>query len=149
MNIGIFYATYSGGTQVATDFLATDLKTAGHTVDLKPIAETTFDDLLKYDLRIFASPSWDNESEEGQPHIDFINFIKANGGKSFAGKPCAIFGLGDISYGHFCGAVDHLQEFVKKSGGKLDIESLRIDNYMIDIDGYNKKLSDWAKTFIK
>ena len=147
MNIGIFYATYSGGTQMATDFLSQDLKTAGHTVDLKPIAQVSFEDTLSYDLRIFASPSWDDEDKEGQPHVDFISFIEKSAGKNFGGKPCAIFGLGDISYGHFCGAVDHLEEFVKKSGGKLVTESLRIDNYMIDMDGYNKKLTEWAKTF--
>ena len=97
MNIGIFYATYSGGTQMATDFLSQDLKTAGHTVDLKPIAQVSFEDTLSYDLRIFASPSWDDEDKEGQPHVDFISFIEKSAGKNFGDKPCAIFGLGDIS----------------------------------------------------
>lgn len=147
MNIGIFYATYSGGTQMATAALAETLKTAGHQVDLKAINEVSFDDTLKYDLRIFASPSWDSDSLEGQPHQDFVTFMKNSEGKSFGDKPVAIFGLGDISYGHFCGAVDHMEAFVKKVGGKLVATSLRIDNYMIDMEGYNKKLAEWVKPF--
>lgn len=149
MKILLAYATYSGGTQMAADFLSQNLKASGHTVDLKTIAEVSFEDILNYDLRIFASPSWDDGEKEGQPHVDFISFIQKSSDKNFAGKPCAIFGLGDISYGHFCGAVDQLEEFIKKSGGKLVAESLRIDNYLIDMDGYNKKLSEWAKNFVK
>lgn len=147
MNIGIFYATYSGGTQMASDFLTQNLKASGHTVDIKPIDKVSFKDTLSYDLRIFASPSWDNENKDGQPHIDFISFMEKFAGKKFSNKSCAVFGLGDVFYGHFCGAVDHLEEFIKKCGGKLVTEPLRIDKYMIDIDGYNKKLAKWAKKF--
>jgi flavodoxin I len=149
MNIGIFYATYSGGTQMAADFLTQDLKASGHKVDLKPISNIAFEDLLDYDLRIFTSPSWDNENEEGQPHEDFIKFIKNNENKIFDGKYCAVFGLGDIYYSHFCGAVNIIEEFIRKLSGKLITKSMKIDNYMINIDGYNKKLSDWAKGFTK
>ena len=55
MNIGIFYATYSGGTQMAADFLTQSLKASGHTVDMKPIVKVSFVDTLSYDLRIFRS----------------------------------------------------------------------------------------------
>lgn len=147
MNILIAYATYSGGTQMAADFLAQNLKASGHTVDLKRISEIVFEDTLLYDLRVFASPSWDDGEKEGQPHIDFISFIKNSEGKDFSNKPCVVFGLGDISYKHFCGAVDVLEEFIKKSGGKLIFQSLKIDNYFIDMDGYNRKLAEWAKNF--
>jgi len=147
MNVGIFYATYSGGTQMAADFLAQDLKASGHNVDLKQISQVSFEDTLTYDLRIFASPSWDDGEKEGQPHVDFISFIKNSSSKDFSNKLCAVFGLGDISYGHFCGAVDHLEEFIKESNGKLITESLKIDNYLMDMDGYNKKLDEWAKSF--
>ncbi|KKP67027.1 MAG: nitrogenase (flavodoxin), partial [Candidatus Roizmanbacteria bacterium GW2011_GWC2_35_12] len=101
MKIGIFYATYSGGTQMASEFLAEKLKSLGHEVTLKQISEISFDETLTYDLRVFTSPSWDNESEEGQPHIDFISFIQKSAGKNFSGKPCAVFGLGDSTYAHF------------------------------------------------
>lgn len=147
MKIGIFYATYSGGTHLASLSLTEALKTAGHQVDLKTIDKVSFEDTLNYDLRIFASPSWEDGELEGQPHEDFKAFIEKSAGKNFNGKSIMIFGLGDTSYGIFCGAVDYLEEFVNKSGGKLVAQSLRIDNYMFDPDGFNKKLAEWAKTF--
>ena len=144
MKIIILYATYSSGTMTATDALTKSLRTAGHTVTVKLINEVTFDDCLPYDLRIFSSPSWDFEDKGGQPHVDFVAFMEKSAGKNFSGKKCAIFGLGDSTYSHFCGAVDIIEEFIKKSGGQLIIPSLKIDNYFFDMNGYNKKLADWA-----
>lgn len=147
MKIGLFYATYSGGTQVASEYLGEQLKSAGHEVTVKQIAEVKFEDTLNYDLRILATPSWDNEGEEGQPHVDFISFMKASEGKSFGGKNCAVFGLGDTSYTHFCGGALIVGDFVKKAGGNLIGEVHKIDNYLIDMDGNNVKLLEWAKGF--
>jgi len=144
MKIGVFYATYSGGTQVATDFLAKSLKDSGHEVVVKIISEVSFEDILNYDLRIFASPSWDDEGLEGQPHQDFITFIKNSEGKNFAGKNCAIMGLGDSTYTHFCGAVDILESFINKTGGKLIIPSLRIDGYLFDTEKNNSLILEWV-----
>ncbi|KKP87050.1 MAG: Flavodoxin [Candidatus Roizmanbacteria bacterium GW2011_GWA2_35_8] len=95
-------------------------------------------------LRIFASPSWDNESEEGQPHIDFISFMQKSTGKNFNGKSCATFGLGDSTYAHFCGAVDIVTDYIKKNGGKIINDPLKIDGYLFNTEANNKLLSDWA-----
>ena len=144
MNILIAYATYSGGTQAASEFLSQTLTGLGHQVTVKTIAETTFEETLTFDLRIFASPSWDNDGLEGQPHVDFVTFMNNNADKKFTGKPCAVFGLGDSSYGHFCGAVDIITDYVKKAEGNLIVESLKIDGYLFNMDANNKLLTDWA-----
>ena len=144
MNILLAYATYSGGTQAASDFLSQTLTGMGHTVTVKTIGEMTFEETLSYDLRIFASPSWDNDGLEGQPHIDFVNFMNNSAGKKFENKPCAVFGLGDTSYGHFCGAVDIIAEFVKKAEGKLIADPLKIDGYLFNMDSNNALLTEWA-----
>jgi flavodoxin len=60
------------------------------------------------------------------------------------GKHFAIFGLGDSAYPQFTGAVNHLEEFVKKLGGKLVIESCRIDGFFFDQENNEKKLTDWS-----
>ena len=145
MNVGIFYATYSGGTQAACEFLSQTLTTAGHQVTMKTINEVTFEDTLNYDLRIFASPSWDFEGKEGQPHQDFITFLANSAVKKFAGKKCAVLGLGDSSYAHFCGAVDILEAFIKAGDGVLATESLKIDGYLFDMEKNNGLVSEWAK----
>lgn len=145
MNILIVYATYSGGTQAACEFLTRTLSDNGHQVTMKMVNEISFDETLNYDLRIFASPSWDYEGKEGQPHQDFIDFINKSEGKSFNGKQSVVLGLGDSSYAHFCGAVPIIEEFIKKSGGILKTDSLMIDGYLFNMDANNVKISDWAK----
>lgn len=144
MNVLLAYATYSGGTQAAAEFVNQTLTGLGHQVTVKMISELSFEDTLSYDLRIFASPTWDNEGLEGQPHMDFVTFMNNSAGKKFDGKPCAVFGLGDSSYGHFCGAVDIIADFVKKAGGTLVGEPLKIDGYLFNMDANNQLLSDWA-----
>uniref|UniRef100_UPI0027BA3A6F flavodoxin domain-containing protein n=1 Tax=Desulfobulbus sp. TaxID=895 RepID=UPI0027BA3A6F len=42
-------------------------------------------------------------------------------------KKVAVFGCGDSSYTHFCGAVDQLQEKVEAMGGKVVNDPLKID----------------------
>lgn len=146
MKILIAYATYSGGTQAASEYLSQTLTDNGHQVTLKTISETSFEETLNYDLCVFASPTWDYEGKDGQPHQDFIAWMEKNKDKKFDGKACAVLGLGDSSYAHFCGAVPIIEEFIKTAGGILKKESLKIDGYLFDIDQNNKKISDWAKT---
>lgn len=146
MTILIAYATYSGGTQAASEFLTQTLTGLGHQVTMKTIAELKFEDTLPYDLRIFSSPTWDNEGLEGQPHVDFVAFMRNNAGKKFAGKPCAIFGLGDSSYGHFCEAADIIEKFLTDAEAKIIGTSLKIDGYLFNMDANNKLLTDWANT---
>jgi len=145
MNVLIAYATYSGGTQAACEFLSQTLTSAGHQVTMKTISELNFEDTVTYDLRVFASPSWDYEGKEGQPHQDFVAFVGKSVGKNFGGKSCAVLGLGDSSYAHFCGAVPIIEEFIKAAGGTLKTESLKIDGYLFNMDGNNAKISEWAK----
>ena len=145
MNILIAYATYSGGTQAASEFLSQTLTSAGHQVTTKMINELTFENTLNYDLRIFASPSWDYEGKEGQPHQDFITWMQNSTGKKFDGKSCVVLGLGDSSYAHFCGAVPIMEDFIKTAGGTLKTTSLMIDGYLFDTEKNNNLILEWAK----
>lgn len=145
MNILIAYATYSGGTQAASEFLTQTLTSAGHQITMKMINEVSFEDTLSYDLRVFASPSWDYEGKEGQPHQDFITWMEANKDKKFDRKACTVLGLGDSSYAHFCGAVPIIEDFVKTAEGVLKTESLKIDGYLFDTEKNNNLISDWSK----
>lgn len=145
MNILISYATYSGGTQAACEFLTQTLQGLGHQVTMKTIAETAIDETLNFDLTILASPSWDFEGKEGQPHQDFFPFMEKSAGKTVNGKNFVTLGLGDSSYAHFCGAVPIIEDFIKKAGGIIKAEALMIDGYLFDMEGNNNKISDWAK----
>ncbi len=144
MNILVAYATNSGGTADAAKIVNTALTSGNHQVTTKMIRDVNPDDLAAFDLILFGSPSWDYQEKEGVPHEDFIAFMEKMKGKTLPNKNVAIFGLGDLSYTHFCGAVDHLEDFVKTMQGKLASESLRIDGYYTQ-PGNQEKVKSWAE----
>lgn len=146
MNILLMYATYSSGTSMAAQTVADTLTNHSHTVTVKLVEETDPSEFAAYDLVILASPSWDYEGKEGQPHQHYVAFIKKLEGQTMPGKKFAVFGLGDSSYIHFCGAVDELEKFVKALQGTLVVQSLRIDGYFFDQDTNTQKLVSWADT---
>lgn len=145
MTIQIFYATNSGGTQMASEHLAAELRTAGQTVDIKPIAGVSADELNSHDLNIFTSCTWDYNGEQGMPHNDWLQFMEAAKGKTFEGKKVAIMGLGDSSYQVFTGSVDHLEKFAEELKLTKVAESLRVDGYYFDQGKNDALISDWAK----
>lgn len=153
MHVLIAYATNSSGTLVTSVVIAQVLKNAGHQVTHKDIREVNPLDLSHFDVIVFGSPSWDYESPEGrlegQPHEFFRKFIKNAEGVSLPEKKFAIFGLGDTAYIKFTGAVDHLEAFVKKMGGKLVIPSLRIDGFYFNQPENEKKAAMWADNLVK
>jgi sulfite reductase (NADPH) flavoprotein alpha-component len=148
MNILIAYATYSGSTQMACDFLTQELIKMGHQPTLKLINQLSFDEMNNFDLIIFASPSWDFEGKEGQPHQDFLTWMENNNDKKFEGKKFAVIGLGDSSFSHFCGGADIIENFIKNKGGILKTESLKIDKYLLDPPKNNQLISQWIKKII-
>ncbi len=144
MNILLIYASNSGGTFLASQIVADTLKRHNHAITVKNVKEVNAADLSPYDLVILASPSWDYQGKEGQPHEDYREFMAKFSAKSLTAKSFAILGLGDSSYTYFCGAVGHLEEFVKNLGGKLIIEPLKIDGFYFDQDKNSKIISDWT-----
>ena len=148
MNILLLYATNSGGTQQASQMVASLLQEKGHTVSMKNPKESKTDEIAGADLIIFASPSWDYQDKEGQPHEDFFPFLESLKGKTFENKPFAILGLGDSSYAHFCGAVDEFEKVVQNLKGKLVVPSLKIDGYYLRMDENNQTVRDWGSKLI-
>lgn len=116
-----------------------------HTVTRKEVSQTQPDELGNYDLVVLGSPSWDFEDKEGWPHEDYLPFMEQVKGKSFEGKKFAVFGLGDSSYTHFCGAVEHLENIVKEAKGTLVSDSLRIDGFYFNQEQNSEKTREWAK----
>jgi flavodoxin len=146
MNILITYATNSGGTLTAIQLVADHLNKSGHTATLQDAKNTTADQVLAAEAVVFASPSWDYENQEGQPHEDFFPLMGALTDKTANNKPFAILGLGDSSYSHFCGAVPILETLVQKMGGKLIVPSLKIDGFFYDQEKNMKLVEDWSTT---
>lgn len=152
MNVLVAYATNSSGTLVASTIVASKLRTT-HTITQKDIREVQPDALSTYDVIVFGSPSWDYKSPtghlEGQPHEFFRKFIKEAENIQLPEKKFAVFGLGDTAYINFCGAVNHLEAFVERLGGKLVTPSLRIDGFYFDQPNNEAKVAMWTDELAK
>jgi flavodoxin I len=144
MNTLIIYATYSGGTETAVNILADALKAKNVTVELKSPLQTEPADLAKFDLIVLASPTWDMNGKEGQPHEDYLPFMEKFGNDGLNGKKLVIMGLGDSSYPKFCGSVDVLEKFVLDAKGILSAPSLRIDGFFFNQEKHTQSIKDWA-----
>ncbi len=149
MLILILYTTYSSGTQTVSTVIEEILARKNHHVTRKLVKNALPSELTAYDFVILASPSWWNEEKDGMPHHDFISFLKKCEDVSLMGKQYAIVGLGDTSYARFCGAVDHLAEFVSQHGGTIVGEPLRIDGYYFNEEKNNGEIAKWVDMIVQ
>ncbi len=149
MKVLIAYATYSSGTQTVSEGIEELLQELEYTVKRKIIADVNPDELGEYDFVIFGSPSWMIEHKDGQPHHLFLEFIKKSQNKTFPKTLFAIYGLGDTAYAHFCGAVDHLEEFIENLQGIHIKPSLRIDGYYFNQDEYDRNVKTWLHDILQ
>lgn len=145
MKILILFATNSGGTEVVGKMIEEVLKSKGHEVFCQKVKDADVSSLSSYDLLVLGSPTWDYQTKEGQPHEDFFPFMEKAAGQNFIGKKFAVFGLGDTSYAHFCGAVPILEDFLKKNGGRLVLASLKIDQFFFQEEKNNQLVKEWAE----
>lgn len=149
MKVLLAYATYSSGTDLASQLVASVITKRDIAVDRKDVREVALDTLRDYDYIIFASPSWRTRKGDGQPHEFFLDFMDQAATADFTGMKIAVFGLGDTAYTHFGGAVDHLVEFVKGKGGELIGQPLKIDGFYFNQPENEKRLTDWAEALLK
>lgn len=149
-NILLIYITNSGGTYESAKRIRKNLEAGGHQVTIKKTVDVNPSEVNQYDVVILGSPSWDfttaeGQRLEGQPHETMQQLLaQLQKDSSLAGRKFAIYGLGDSSYTHLCGAVDQMEQFVKNISAHQIIDSLRIDSYYFDLDNNNAKVEDWA-----
>jgi len=124
------------------------LTAAGHQVDTIMVDGATKDQIKDSQLVILGSPSWEDEGKDGQPLPDMTKFLKTLTAEDLDGKKVAIFGLGDTSYQHFCGAVDVMTELLKALKAASIIEPLRVDRYY-SLPDNETKTRQWADTLVK
>lgn len=148
MDILITYSTNSGGTFVVARTIAEHLKTK-HTVTLKTAAATSEHDISKAQIIFFGSPSWDFDGKEGQPHETMLELLKRLEQVQLRGKRMVMFGCGDSSYTHFCGAVDELEIWSRKKGATLLLPSLRLDEFFFHEEANILKTKTWTEDLAK
>lgn len=136
----IVFGSTTGNTQSAAEVICDVLEERGWEIVLKNADETSVQELAwDYDMVLLGSSTWGDDEIEIQE--DFAQFYEKMDQVSLGGKKVAVFGCGDSSFEHFCGAVDGIEEKVEQLGGKLVIESLKIDGDPNDADD---DIRDWA-----
>lgn len=136
-SLQIIYASTSGHTEYVTQRIVGLLK--GIDVHVMRAEQSGPDDLLKGDVLMLASSTWNTGGQEGQlnPHMWSLLMDRAKD-VDLKGKQVVLVGLGDHRYFYTVGALSHMNQYVEKRGGKKLCEDLRIvdepfeQNVMID-----------------
>lgn len=121
----IVFGSTTGNTEVAAETIEEYLKNHSYDVRLVNVSDVE-PEILKetFDLYLLGCSTWGDEEIELQE--DFELFYEGMT-MDLDQKKFAVFGCGDTSYTYFCGAVDAIEERLKKLGALLICESLRID----------------------
>lgn len=144
MNILIIYATYSSSTEATAEFVKQCLESKQSKTKMVLASNAASEDISQYDLILMGSPSWLQNGKQGQPHAFFFDLMDAWKDVSLKGMQFAVFGSGDKTYTYYCGAVDVLQDFIKKQGGTIVIDGYRQENFYIDIGDNQEALQEWV-----
>jgi flavodoxin I len=135
----IVYGSNTGNTETASEFICTALLKKGWDVTTKNVADISAAGLGKgFDLLLLGCSTWGDEDIELQD--DFIPLYEDLDKADLTGRKLAVFGCGDSSYTHFCGAVDAIEEKAASLGAVLVAGSLKIDG-----DPERDDVTAWAE----
>lgn len=137
-SVHIVYASTSGHTEYVIHVLCEHVEGSRCVRAEEAVSE----DLLKGDLLVLASGTWNTGGIEGQlnPHMHEFLFGRAKDA-DLKGKHVAIIALGDDRYFYTCRAGEHLRQFVQTHGGRVLEPPLLIVN---EPYGQEEKVRVWG-----
>ncbi len=136
----IAFGSTTGNTAEVAQWIADHLGKAGIEATAKDCAGESASELCAgYDLIVLGCPTYGDDPIEVQE--DFEPILDSLEKTGIGGKKVAVFGCGDSSYTHFCGAVDVIEERVRSCSGTLIVGSLKVDT---PYDGYRKEVEEWS-----
>jgi len=122
----IVYGSTTGNTETVAIHVVAALQKAGWDTVVKSADDVSAVGLAKgFDLVLLGCSTWGDDDIELQD--DFVPLYDDLDKAGLAGKKVAVFGCGDSSYTHFCGAVDAIEEKASALGAVLVAASLKID----------------------
>ena len=138
----IVFGSTTGNTESVSDDLAKILEKGGHNVELRNAANVTAEGMADgYDAVFLGCSTWGDEDIELQD--DFIPLFDDLEKAGLDGRKVGVFGCGDSSYTHFCGAVDAIEEKAEQLGAVMLGDSLKIDG-----DPEQGEVAAWAETLL-
>ena len=122
----VVFGSTTGNTESVAEYVTQTLQGEGMTVDLKNAADVSAEGLAEgYDLVLFGCSTWGDDEIELQEN--FVPLYDELEKARLEGRKVAVFGCGDSSYTHFCGAVDAIAEKAEQLGAKVVGMPLKID----------------------
>ena len=141
----IIYGSTTGNTEDMAQMVSGCLNKAGFETQVKDVTDASVENLADdHDLVLLGCPAYGYDTVELQEF--FAEFYEQMTGIELNGKKFAVFAPGDISYEHFCGSVDMLEEKMTELGGVRVIAGLKIDGEPGD---YGEEISEWAESAAK
>jgi len=134
----IVFGSKRGTTQRMAETIQDVLTQEGIAVTLRNAYEASVEELEEHEHLILGSSTWD----EGDLQSDWALFEREFEEMDLSGKWGACFGAGNKSFTMFCGAVDILENRVKNNGGRLLVQSLKVDSR---VDDAEEEARIWAK----
>ncbi|MDW4506783.1 flavodoxin [Priestia megaterium] len=116
------YASMSGNTEAIADLIEEELVKHGLHVKRAEVYDIDASDLVSAESIIFGAYTWG----DGELPDDFLDLYDEMDDIDLSQKQMAVFGSGDSSYDVFCGAVDLIEEKIKKRNGNIAVPGLKI-----------------------
>merc|ERR1719388_620977 len=115
--VGLFFGTQGGNTESVASTIAAE--TGLEAVDVGGLDDAS--SLAGYDGLIVGAPTWHTGADEQRTGTAWDDFFESLRGMDFAGKPVAVFGVGDsVGYGdNFCDAIEELHSTFESAGAKM------------------------------
>ncbi|KHK02131.1 flavodoxin [Desulfovibrio sp. TomC] len=139
----VVFGSTTGNTESVAGYVARTLQSEGMLVDVHDAATVSADGLAEgYDLVLFGCSTWGDDEIELQEN--FVPLYDALEKAGLEGRAVAVFGCGDSSYTHFCGAVDAIAEKAEQLGAKVVGLPLKIDG-----DPDEAEAAGWARDVLQ
>lgn len=141
-HLHILYASTSGHTEYVVGQIASALQGRGIRVTQARAESAQPEDLLRGDVLLLASGTWNTGGIEGQmnPHMHDLLLGRAND-VDLKGKTVAIVALGDERYFYTCRAGEHLRRYVLDHGGTILGDALLVVN---EPYGQEERVRKWT-----
>ncbi|MDD5739579.1 MAG: flavodoxin domain-containing protein [Candidatus Peribacteraceae bacterium] len=139
----VLYSTSTGSTEYVVDTLIAALRATAPklTIEKQRAEAAQAADLLRGDLLLLASGTWNTGGTEGQLHPRMYALLNDRAKEcDLQKKLCAVIALGDERYFYTARAMEHLMQFVTQHNGQV-AESLVIVN---EPYGQEEKVNKWA-----
>lgn len=135
----IVFGSTTGNTEAAAIHVEAALRAKGLETVLKNVQDVEPAGLAAgFNLVVLGCSTWGDEDIELQD--DFVPLYENLDQAELKGRKVAVFGCGDTSYTHFCGAVDAIEERALALGAVLAAGSLKIDG-----DPERGEVTAWAE----